>query len=151
MNSPFSFIDANTDRYLKELSDLLAIPSVSTDPERFPDIKRCAEWLADHMRGIGLQNVQIMPTQGHPAVYADWLGAPGKPTVLIYGHYDVQPPEPLELWTSPPFQATVRGDDLFARGASDDKGQTFIHLKAVEAFIKTQGALPVNVKFLIEG
>jgi acetylornithine deacetylase/succinyl-diaminopimelate desuccinylase-like protein len=151
MNSPFSFIDANTDRYLKELSDLLAIPSVSTDPERFPDIKRCAEWLADHMRGIGLQNVQIMPTQGHPVVYADWLGAPGKPTVLIYGHYDVQPPEPLELWTSPPFQATVRGDDLFARGASDDKGQTFIHLKAVEAFIKTQGALPVNVKFLIEG
>ena len=151
MNSPFSFIDANTDRYLKELSDLLAIPSVSTDPERFPDIKRCAEWLADHMRGIGLQNVQIMPTQGHPVVYADWLGAPGKPTVLIYGHYDVQPPEPLELWTSPPFQATVRGDDLFARGASDDKGQTFIHLKAVEAFITTQGALPVNVKFLIEG
>jgi len=151
MNSPFSFIDANTDRYLKELSDLLAIPSVSTDPERVPDIKRCAEWLADHMRGIGLQNVQIMPTQGHPVVYADWLGAPGKPTVLIYGHYDVQPPEPLELWTSPPFQATVRGDDLFARGASDDKGQTFIHLKAVEAFIKTQGALPVNVKFLIEG
>ncbi len=151
MNSPFSFIDANTDRYLKELSDLLAIPSVSTDPERVPDIKRCAEWLADHMRGIGLQNVQIMPTQGHPVVYADWLGAPGKPTVLIYGHYDVQPPEPLELWTSPPFQATVRGDDLFARGASDDKGQTFIHLKAVEAFITTQGALPVNVKFLIEG
>jgi acetylornithine deacetylase/succinyl-diaminopimelate desuccinylase-like protein len=151
MNSPFSFIDANTDRYLKELSDLLAIPSVSTDPERVPDIKRCAEWLADHMRGVGLQNVQIMPTQGHPVVYADWLGAPGKPTVLIYGHYDVQPPEPLELWTSPPFQATVRGDDLFARGASDDKGQTFIHLKAVEAFIKTQGALPVNVKFLIEG
>ncbi len=151
MNSPFSFIDANTDRYLKELSDLLAIPSVSTDPERVPDIKRCAEWLADHMRGVGLQNVQIMPTQGHPVVYADWLGAPGKPTVLIYGHYDVQPPEPLELWTSPPFQATVRGDDLFARGASDDKGQTFIHLKAVEAFFKTLGALPVNVKFLIEG
>jgi acetylornithine deacetylase/succinyl-diaminopimelate desuccinylase-like protein len=151
MNSPFSFIDANTDRYLEELSDLLAIPSVSTDPERVPDITRCAEWLADHMRGIGLHNVEIMPTQGHPLVYADWLEAPGKPTVLIYGHYDVQPPEPLELWTSPPFQATVRGDDLYARGASDDKGQTFIHLKVVEAFLKTQGALPVNVKFLIEG
>lgn len=151
MNSPFAFIDANSDRFLKELSDLLAIPSVSTDPERVPDMKRCADWLAGHMRDIGLQNVQIMPTQGHPVVYAEWLGAPGKPTVLIYGHYDVQPPEPLELWTSPPFQATVRGDDLFARGASDDKGQTFIHLKAVEAFFKTQGALPVNVKFLIEG
>ena len=151
MNSPFAFIDANSDRFLKELSDLLAIPSVSTDSERVPDMKRCADWLAGHMRDIGLQNVQIMPTQGHPVVYAEWLGAPGKPTVLIYGHYDVQPPEPLELWTSPPFQATVRGDDLFARGASDDKGQTFIHLKAVEAFFKTQGALPVNVKFLIEG
>ena len=151
MNSPFSFIDANTGRYLKELSELLAIPSVSTDPERVPEIKRCAEWLAGHMRGIGLQNVQIMPTQGHPVVYADWLGAPGKPTVLIYGHYDVQPPEPLELWTSPPFEATVRGDDLYARGASDDKGQTFIHMKAVEAYLATQGALPVNVKFLIEG
>ncbi len=151
MNSPFSFIDANTDRYLKELSEWLAIPSVSNDPERVPDMQRCAEWLAGHMRGIGLQNVEIMPTQGHPVVYAEWLGAPGKPTVLVYGHYDVQPPEPLDLWTSPPFQATVRGDDLFARGSSDDKGQTFIHLKAVEAFFKTQGALPVNVKFLIEG
>ncbi len=151
MNSVLDYIDGNTDRYIRELGDLLAIPSVSTDPGCFPDIKRCSEWLADHMRGIGLLNVQIMPTPGHPVVYAEWLGAPGKPTVLIYGHYDVQPPEPLELWTSPPFQATVRGDDLFARGSSDDKGQTFIHLKAVEAYLKTQGALPVNVKFLIEG
>jgi len=151
MNSVLAYIDGNTDRYLQELGDLLAIPSVSTDTGRFPDIVRCSEWLADHMRGIGLHNVRTMPTPGHPVVYAEWLGAPGKPTVLIYGHYDVQPPEPLELWTSPPFQATIRGDDLFARGSSDDKGQTFIHLKAVEAYLKTQGALPVNVKFLIEG
>lgn len=151
MNPVLSFIDANAERYLKELGELLAIPSVSTDPERIPQIKQCAEWLADHMRTLGLQNVQIMATGGHPVVYADWLGAPGKPTVLIYGHYDVQPPEPLELWTSPPFEATVRGDDLFARGSSDDKGQTFIHLKAVEAYFRTRGTLPINVKFLIEG
>jgi acetylornithine deacetylase/succinyl-diaminopimelate desuccinylase-like protein len=151
MNPALPFIEANTDRYLKELTELLAIPSVSTDPERVPDIKRCADWVASHMLGIGLQNVQIMPTGGHPVVYADWLGAPGKPTVLVYGHYDVQPPEPLELWTSPPFEATVRGDNLYARGASDDKGQVFIHLKAIEAYLKTAGSLPVNVKFLVEG
>ncbi len=151
MKSVLSYIDANTDRYLKELGALLAIPSVSTDAERVQDIGRCAEWLADHMRWIGVQNVQIMPTQGHPVVYGDWLAAPGAPTVLVYGHYDVQPAEPLDKWTSPPFEATVREDNLYARGASDDKGQTFIHLKAVEAFLKTKGALPVNVKFLIEG
>ncbi len=151
MNPALPYIDANTERYLKELTELLAIPSISTDPNRDQDVKRCAEWLAAHMQNVGLQNVSIMPTGGHPVVYADWLGAPGKPTVLVYGHYDVQPPEPLELWTSPPFEATVRGDDLFARGASDDKGQVFIHLKAVEAYLKSQGSLPVNVKFLIEG
>ena len=151
MKSVLSYIDANTDRYLKELGALLAIPSVSTDAERVQDIGRCAEWLADHMRWIGVQNVQIMPTKGHPVVYGDWLAAPGAPTVLVYGHYDVQPAEPLDKWTSPPFEATVREDNLYARGASDDKGQTFIHLKAVEAFLKTKGALPVNVKFLIEG
>jgi acetylornithine deacetylase/succinyl-diaminopimelate desuccinylase-like protein len=151
MNPTLEYVDQNADRYLKELTDFLSIPSVSTDPQNVQDILRCAEWVADHMRNIGLENVQIMQTGGHPVVYADWLGAPGKPTVLVYGHYDVQPPEPLEKWTSPPFEATVRGQDLFARGASDDKGQTFIHLKAVEAYFKTQGALPVNMKFLIEG
>jgi acetylornithine deacetylase/succinyl-diaminopimelate desuccinylase-like protein len=151
MKSVLSYIEANTDRYLQELGALLAIPSVSTDAERVHDIVRCAEWLADHMRGIGVQNVRIMPTKGHPVVYGDWLAAPGAPTVLVYGHYDVQPAEPLDKWTSPPFEATVREDNLYARGASDDKGQTFIHLKAVEAFLKTKGALPINVKFLIEG
>jgi acetylornithine deacetylase/succinyl-diaminopimelate desuccinylase-like protein len=151
MNPALPYIEANSDRYLKELTELLRIPSVSTDPERVPDITRCADWVAGHMQSIGLQNVQIMPTGGHPVVYADWLGAPGKPTILVYGHYDVQPPEPLELWTSPPFEATVRGDNLYARGASDDKGQVFIHLKAIEAYLKTAGTLPVNVKLLIEG
>jgi acetylornithine deacetylase/succinyl-diaminopimelate desuccinylase-like protein len=151
MNPALEFIHQNSDRYLKELTEFLSIPSVSTDPQNVQDILRCAEWLADHMRTIGLENVQIMQTGGHPVVYADWLGAPGKPTVLVYGHYDVQPPEPLEKWTSPPFEATIRGQDLYARGASDDKGQAFIHLKAVEAYFKTQGALPVNMKFLIEG
>ena len=103
------------------------------------------------MTSSGLEHVQIMDTPGHPVVYADWLNAPGKPTVLIYGHYDVQPAEPLELWTSPPFEATVRGENLYARGAEDDKGQVFIHLKAIEAFLKTGGKLPLNVKLLIEG
>ncbi|MEW6510475.1 MAG: dipeptidase [Bacteroidota bacterium] len=151
MQSLLSFVEANKDRYLGELKDLLAIPSVSTNPDNKNDIGRCSEWLADHMRSIGLQNVQIFPTPGHPVVYADWLNAPGKPTVLLYGHYDVQPPEPLELWTSPPFTATVRDGKLFARGAADDKGQVFIHLKGLEAYLRNGGDLPVNIKLLIEG
>lgn len=151
MKDVLSYIEANGDRYLNELTDLLAIPSVSTNPENAPDIRRCADWVADHLRAIGIPDVRIMPTPGHPVVYGAWEGAPGKPTVLIYGHYDVQPAEPLELWTSPPFTATVRDGNLFARGASDDKGQFFIHLKSIEAFLRTTGTLPVNVKFLLEG
>ena len=120
MQSLLSFIEANQDRYLTELKELLAIPSVSTDPAHDGDIRACADWLAEHMRNIGLQNIQMFPTPRHPIVYADWLNAPGKPTVLLYGHYDVQPVEPLELWTSPPFDATVRDGRLYARGASDD-------------------------------
>lgn len=103
------------------------------------------------MTNIGLQNVKVMPTPGHPVVYGDWLNAPGKPTVLLYGHYDVQPPEPLELWTSPPFEATIRGENLYARGSADDKGQVYIHLKSIEAYMKNVGSLPVNIKLLIEG
>ena len=151
MHDILSHIQSNSERYLKELGDLLAIPSVSTNPENAADIRHCADWVADQLRAIGLQDVRVMQTPGHPVVYGAWLGAPGKPTLLIYGHYDVQPPEPLDLWTSPPFQATVRGENLYARGASDDKGQFFIHLKSVEAFLKTTGTLPINVKFLIEG
>lgn len=151
MQSVLSFIDQNKDRYLSELKELLSIPSVSTKTENAADVRRCAAWVADHMKGIGLQNVQIMPTAGHPIVYSDWLNAPGKPTVLLYGHYDVQPPEPLELWTSPPFEATIRGENLYARGSADDKGQVFIHLKSIEAYLKNTGSLPVNLKLLIEG
>lgn len=151
MESVITHLDQNKEQYLAELKDLLAIPSVSTNPQNKGDVERCARWVADHMRTIGLQNVQVMPTPGHPVVYADWLNAPGKPTVLIYGHYDVQPPEPLELWTSPPFEATIRDGNIFARGSADDKGQVFIHLKSIEAFLKTTGKLPVNVKLLIEG
>lgn len=151
MQSLLAYVGANNDRYIGELKEFLAIPSVSTNPENVPDIRRCAEWLSAQMTRIGLQNVQIFPTPGHPVVYADWLGAPGKPTVLLYGHYDVQPPEPLELWTSPPFAATIRDGKLFARGSADDKGQVLIHLKSIEAFLRDGGALPVNIKLLIEG
>lgn len=151
MDEILSYIQANKERYFGELKDLLAIPSISNNAENAQDMQRCANWIADHMRTIGLQNVQQFPTAGHPIVYGEWLGAPGQPTVLIYGHYDVQPVEPLELWTSPPFEATVRDNRLYARGAADDKGQVYIHLKGIEAFFKIKGALPVNVKLLIEG
>lgn len=151
MERVLSYVEDNKERYLAELTELLAIPSVSTNPANASDVQRCAGWVADHMRTVGLENVQIFQTAGHPVVYGDWLNAPGKPTVLLYGHYDVQPPEPLELWTSPPFQATIRDGNLFARGSADDKGQVFIHLKSIEAYLKNLGSLPINLKLLIEG
>jgi acetylornithine deacetylase/succinyl-diaminopimelate desuccinylase-like protein len=139
-------------RYLNELTDLLRIPSISTLSEHRDDIRRAAEWIAADLRRTGLDNVRVIDTAGHPLVYADWLHAPGQPTVLIYGHYDVQPPDPLEEWLSPPFEPTLRNGNLFARGAADDKGQTFAHLKAVERLMREgNGTLPVNVRFLIEG
>jgi acetylornithine deacetylase/succinyl-diaminopimelate desuccinylase-like protein len=151
MQAILNYIEGNRDRYLNELTELLTIPSVSTSKENVPDIQRCAEWVAAHMRGIGLPRAEIFPTAGHPIVYGEWTGAPGKPTLLIYGHYDVQPAEPLELWTTPPFHATIRNGNLYARGAADDKGQVFIHLKSIEAFMRNGGTLPVNIKLLIEG
>jgi acetylornithine deacetylase/succinyl-diaminopimelate desuccinylase-like protein len=151
MQNVLSYLEQNKQRYLDELKGLLAIPSVSTTKEHQADVRRCADWIAEHMKSIGLHNVQIQETPGHPIVYSEWLGAPGKPTVLLYGHYDVQPPEPLELWTSPPFEATIRGENLYARGSADDKGQVFIHLKSIEAWLKNNGALPINLKLLIEG
>lgn len=151
MQGIISYVDANKERYLTELGEFLAIPSVSSQKNHEPDMRRCARWVADHMRTVGMQNVQILETKGHPVVYSDWMGAAGKPTVLLYGHYDVQPEDPLNLWTSPPFEATIRGDNLYARGSSDDKGQVFIHFKAVEAYMKNGGTLPVNLKMIIEG
>lgn len=151
MQQILSYIDSNKDRYLSELKEFIAIPSVSSQSQHNADMQRCAEWVSSQMKTIGMQNAQIMPTPGHPVVYSEWLGAPGKPTVLFYGHYDVQPVDPLNLWTSPPFEATIRGDQLFARGSADDKGQIFIHFKAIEAYMKNNGSLPVNIKMLIEG
>jgi acetylornithine deacetylase/succinyl-diaminopimelate desuccinylase-like protein len=146
------YLTAARARQLEELIELLEIPSVSTDPAHRDDVAKAARWLANHMQAIGLENVEIIATDGHPIVYGDWLHAGAdQPTVLVYGHYDVQPVDPLNLWETPPFAPTVREGKLFARGASDDKGQTFIHLKAVEALLATTGALPVNVKFLLEG
>ena len=139
-------------RFLSELKDLLRIPSVSTLPEHKNDVRRAAEFVAQQMRSIGLESVEVMPTAGHPLVYGDWLHAAGKPTVICYGHYDVQPPDPLDEWTTPPFEPTERNNNLYARGAVDDKGQMYMHLKALEALMKTGGGkLPVNVRLLIEG
>ncbi len=151
MDDLLAYVDANKDRYLDELRRWLAIPSVSTNAENAADIGKAAQWLADHLQSIGMEHVQVMPTGGHPLVYADWLHAEGAPTILLYGHYDVQPVEPLELWTSPPFEATVRNNRLYARGTADDKGQVFIHAKSIEAYLKNTGALPVNLKMIVEG
>lgn len=151
MHPAIGYIQEHREAFVEELKAFLRIPSVSTKSEHKGDIQKAAEWLAGEMRAIGLEHIQIMPTSGHPVVYADWLHAPGKPTVLIYGHYDVQPAEPLDLWISAPFDPTVRSGELFARGAVDDKGQVFMHLKALQAHLTTDGKLPVNVKLLIEG
>ena len=136
---------------LSELKDFLRIPSVSTLPEHIPDIQRAAEFVASSLRAAKLEHVEVIKTAGHPLVYADWLHAPGKPTVLCYGHYDVQPPDPLDEWISPPFEPTVRDGNIYARGSADDKGQMYSHIKAMEALFAVNGKLPVNVKFLIEG
>jgi acetylornithine deacetylase/succinyl-diaminopimelate desuccinylase-like protein len=138
-------------QFLAELKDFVRFPTVSAQPRHAGDLKRCAQWLARHLRRIGLKRVNVIPTRSHPLVYAEWLHAPSRPTVLIYGHYDVQPAEPLDEWRSPPFAPTVRGENLYGRGACDDKGQLFTHVKALEAYLQTGGSLPVNVKCLFEG
>jgi acetylornithine deacetylase/succinyl-diaminopimelate desuccinylase-like protein len=151
MNDVVDFINVNRDRYVEELKQYLAIPSISALPQHAPDVRRAADWTADALRGAGLENVRLIDTPGNPVVYGDWLHAPGKPTILYYGHYDVQPVDPLNLWTTPPFEATVRDGEIYARGAADDKGQVYMHIKAVEAFMKNGGRLPINIKFFIEG
>jgi acetylornithine deacetylase/succinyl-diaminopimelate desuccinylase-like protein len=145
------FVEKNQPRLLDELKTFLRIPSVSTLPEHVADVLRAAQFVADSMKTAGLENIEIIATAKHPLVYADWLHAPGKPTVLCYGHYDVQPPDPLDEWISPPFEPTVRDGNIYARGSADDKGQMYMHIKAVEALLATTGTLPVNLKFLIEG
>jgi acetylornithine deacetylase/succinyl-diaminopimelate desuccinylase-like protein len=151
MNNVIDFINVHRERYLDELKALLAIPSISALPAHAGDVRRCAEWCGEEMRRVGLENVQLFETPGNPVVYGDWLHAPDAPTILFYGHYDVQPVDPLDLWESPPFEATVRDGEIYARGAADDKGQVFMHLKAIEAHMKQNGRLPVNMKLLLEG
>ncbi len=143
-------IEREQETYLEELKEYLRIPSISTDPEYRGEVRRCGELVLDKMQQAGL-SARLIETEGHPLVYGEWLGAPGKPTILFYGHYDVQPADPLELWDNPPFEPTVVGDLLVARGATDDKGQSFAHLKAIAALLAERGELPVNVKLLIEG
>jgi len=151
MENVVSFIRENRERYVAELVEFLRIPSISNSPRHNQDTERCARFVADLMRKAGIQRTEIFRTPGHPIVYGEWCNAPGRPTVLVYGHYDVQPVDPLELWVSPPFEPAVRNGEIYARGSADDKGQVYIHIAAVEAHLNRNGKLPVNVKFLIEG
>src|SRR5690349_24205619 len=144
------FLSRNDERIMQELFEFLRIPSVSAKSDHNADTKRAADWVKNSLDRIGVP-ARVYPTAGHPVVVGEWRNAPGKPTVLIYGHYDVQPAEPLELWTTPPFEPAVRGENLYGRGTADDKGQVHIHLKALEALRQASGKLPVNVKVMIEG
>ena len=150
LKSVSNYLDQHADRFLEELKEFLRIPTVSADPECKPHLVRGAEFVHKQLADLGMK-AEIVPTAGHPIVYAEWLGAPGAPTVMVYGHYDVQPPDPLDLWTTPPFEPTIRDGCLYARGATDDKGQVFTHIKSAEAWLKTVGKLPVNLKYVIEG
>ncbi|MEX1098344.1 MAG: dipeptidase [Planctomycetales bacterium] len=144
------YLEKHRDRFVAELADFLRIPSVSADPAYLDGIRRGAEFTRDRLADAGLE-VEIIPTEGHSIVYGSWTGAPGAPTALVYGHYDVQPPDPLDLWETPPFEPSIRGGNIYARGATDDKGQFYTHVKSVEAWLKSSGTLPVNVKFVVEG
>ncbi len=148
---PLRYAHANRRQFVAELKEFIRFPSVSSDPRRAADLNRCAQWLARHLQRIGLDRVRVVPTRGNPIVYASWLRAPGRPTLIIYGHYDVLPGEPLREWHTPPFTPTLKNDDLYARGAADDKGQLFSHVKAMESYLKSSRALPVNVKCIFEG
>jgi len=145
------FARQNYPRFLDELKSLLRIPSISTLPEHADDCRKAAQTLATEMQRIGMENVRLIETSGHPLVYADWLHAAGKPTVLVYGHYDVQPPDPLDEWLSPPFEPTIRDGNIYARGAVDDKGQVVAQVKALESLLAATGKLPLNVRVLFEG
>ena len=152
MLNVIDFIHTNRDRYINELKQYLAIPSISALPAHAADLRKCAEWTAEEMRRIQLENVRLIDTPGNPVVYGEWLQAgPTAPTILFYGHYDVQPVDPVDLWESPPFEATVRDGEIYARGSADDKGQVFMHFKAIEAHMKKAGRLPCNIKVIIEG
>jgi acetylornithine deacetylase/succinyl-diaminopimelate desuccinylase-like protein len=151
IRSPHDYLDTHHDRMVEELLEFLRIPSIGTDPTQRTSVDAAAAWVADQLRRAGPVRVELLETAGHPVVYGEWLGAPGKPTLLVYGHYDVQPPDPLDLWQTPPFEPTIQGHRVYARGVSDDKGPMFIPIKVAEGYFSTRGALPVNLKFLFEG
>jgi len=153
LQAALQYAQQNRERFLSELIDFVRIPSVSTDPERKGEVQAAAEWVAGQLRALGFSGVKIYPTPGHPVVYGERMEKPGAPVILVYGHYDVQPAEPLELWQSPPFEPEQRGENLYGRGVSDMKGQVVASLKAVESVLRAspEGSLPVNVKFLVEG
>jgi len=146
-----AYITENEGRFLEDLKGWLRIPSISTLPEHAADIWRAAQYAVDQLTVIGFERARLIETSGHPLVYGEWLKAPGKPTLLVYGHYDVQPVDPVDLWHTPPFEPTIRGDNLYCRGACDDKGQTMLVFKALESLMTVNGTLPVNVRVLIEG
>lgn len=149
--TPNGYLNEHRERILDELIEFVSIPSVSADSAYQADMQRAAQWVSENLRDAGLQSVRSMPTTGSPVIYAEWLGAPQAPTILVYGHYDVQPPDPLDKWRSAPFQPQIRDGRLYGRGVSDDKGPLLIPIKAAQAFLSTAGSLPVNLKFLIEG
>ena len=151
MNEVTNYINSNNHRYIEELKDFLRIPSISTTASHKNDMLKGAKFVAAKLKDAGMKKVSIIKTKKHPLIYAEWLEAKGKPTVLIYGHYDVQPVDPLNLWDSPPFEPVIKNGKIYARGATDDKGQMYMHIKSVEAYMKTVGKLPLNVKFIIEG
>ena len=145
------FIDHNRRRFVNDLIEIVRIPSISSSPDHRGEVVRCAEYLAEEMRRIGLGKAEVVPTAGHPMVYGERVTDPSRPTLLIYGHYDVQPADPLDRWLSPPFEPEERGGELYGRGTVDDKGQVYVHLKAIEALLSQTGDLPVNVKLMVEG
>ncbi len=151
MDKVTGYINSHRKQYVEELKEFLKIPSISTLADHKKYMRKAADFVASKLKEAGIQNVKSIETKGHPLVYGDWLHAKNKPTILIYGHYDVQPVDPLNLWDSPPFEPVIKDNNIYARGATDDKGQMYVHIKSVEAFFKTVGKLPVNVKFLIEG
>jgi acetylornithine deacetylase/succinyl-diaminopimelate desuccinylase-like protein len=151
MSQLSEFVSKHHQQNVEELKELLRIPSISSLSEHKEDIQKAASWIANKLKNIGMEHVEIVQTKGHPIVYADWLHQVNAPTVLVYGHYDVQPVDPIHLWETPPFEPDIRDEKIYARGATDDKGQTFLHIKAVEALLKLENKLPVNLKFCIEG
>lgn len=151
MDKALAFATTHQENFCRELFEFLRIPSISGDAKFAPDTLRAAAFTTQILKRIGIEHVQLLPTANHPIVYGDWLHAPGKPTVVIYGHYDVQPPDPLDKWTTPPFEPTIRNGQIYARGSADNKGQITAFIYAVESWLKTTGALPLNVRFFIEG